>query len=285
MYSAQELVSQIDALTSLPTVYLRIREQLDSPEGGIHEVARLVAADPALTARLLRVVNSAMYGYDGTIDNVHRAVTILGLQQVHDLVLAMSLESVFRGIRPDAMDMGRFWRASVMRGLTARTIAITCRQTAPERTFVIGLLADIGHLVMYHDVPRLALEAAALAADSGEALYLVERRLIGCDFAEVGATLMDHWKLPPCFAGVIGAQTVPRLGGEYAQDASVVHLANQIVRADDLILPSADAVRGVDPLVWPTLGLEPETIGSIREEAELHLAAYVSMFFPGGPGR
>lgn len=285
MYSAQELVSQIDALTSLPTVYLRIREQIDSPDGGIHEVARLVAADPALTARLLRVVNSAMYGYDGTIDSVHRAITILGLQQVHDLVLAMSLESVFRGIHPESMDMNRFWRASVMRGLTARAVALACQQPAPERIFVIGLLADIGHLVMYHYVPGPAQDAASQSAASGEALYLAEQRLVGCDFAEVGATLMDHWKLPGCFAGVIGAQTRPRLGGEYARDASVVHLANHIVRADELTLSSEEAVAGVDPLVWATLDLQPRSIGDIREEAELHLAAYVSLFFPGGRSR
>ncbi|KAI5913784.1 HDOD domain-containing protein [Thauera sp. 2A1] len=282
MYSAQELVSQIDALTSLPTVYLRIREQLDAPDGGIHEVSRLIAADPALTTRLLRVVNSAMYGFDGTIDNVSRAVTILGLQQVHDLVLAMSLESVFRGVRPEFMDMNRFWRASVLRGLTARAIALSCRQSAPERIFVIGLLADIGHLVMYHELPTLAAEAASQARVSGEALHQVERRVIGCDFGEVGATLMDHWKLPACFAGVIGAQTVPRLGGEYASDACVVHLANHIVRADELGLSSNEASAEVDALVWATLGLQPDMISGIREEAELHLAAYMSLFFPGG---
>lgn len=284
MYSAQELVSQIDALTSLPTVYLRIREQIDAPDGSIHEVARLVAADPALTARLLRVVNSAMYGYDGTIESVNRAVTILGLQQVHDLVLAMSLEAVFRGIRPDAMDMNRFWRASMMRSLTARTISLSCEQTAPERMFVIGLLADLGHLIMYHALPMLALEAATAAQTSGEALHLVEQRVIGCDFAEVGATLMDHWKLPPSFAGVIGAQTLPRMGSEYAFDATILNLANHIVRADELALTSDDAAAEVDPLVWATLDMEPGAVGRIREEAELHLAAYVSLFFPIGRG-
>ncbi|MBN8442740.1 MAG: HDOD domain-containing protein [Thauera sp.] len=284
MYSAQELVSQIDALTSLPTVYLRIREQIDSPDGTMHEVARLVAGDPALTARLLRVVNSAMFGYDGSIDNVSRAVTILGLQQVHDLVLAMSLESVFRGIRPEAMDMNRFWRTSVMRGLAARTIGIACKQPAPERLFVIGLLGDIGHLVMYHAVPTLALDAATAARTSAEALHDVEQRLIGCDFAEIGATLAEHWKLPPSFPGVIGAQTLPRLGGEYAFDASILNLANHLVLADELALTSQEAATRVDPMVWITLEIEPGQFGRLREEAELHLTAYVALFFPGGRG-
>lgn len=284
MYSAQELVSQIDALTSLPTVYLRIREQIDSPDGTIHEVARLVAADPALTARLLRVVNSAMFGYDGSIDNVNRAVTILGLQQVHDLVLAMSIESVFRGIRPESMDMNRFWRTSVMRGLCARTIGLACRQMAPERLFVLGLLADLGHLVMYNALPTLTQEAVGTARASGEPLHLVEQRVIGCDFAEVGATLADHWKLPPSFSGIIGAQTLPRLGGEYAFDASILNLASHIVQADELALSSAEAATRVDPLIWITLEIEPGSLGRLREDAELHLAAYVSLFFPGGRG-
>ncbi|HRJ25008.1 MAG TPA: HDOD domain-containing protein, partial [Thauera sp.] len=83
MHSAQELVSQVEALTALPDVYERVRQQLDSPAGSIGEVARLVAADPALTARLLRLVNSAMYGYRGRIADVDRAVQLLGLQQVH----------------------------------------------------------------------------------------------------------------------------------------------------------------------------------------------------------
>ncbi|HAY10096.1 MAG TPA: histidine kinase, partial [Thauera sp.] len=73
MHSAQELVSQVEALTALPDVYERVRQQLDSPAGSIGEVARLVAADPALTARLLRLVNSAMYGYRGRIADVDRA--------------------------------------------------------------------------------------------------------------------------------------------------------------------------------------------------------------------
>ncbi|THF66929.1 HDOD domain-containing protein [Pseudothauera nasutitermitis] len=280
MHSAQELVSQLDALASLPRVYYRIREELDSPEGSVTGVGHLVAADPALTARLLRVVNSALYGYGGQVDTVSRAVQILGLQQIHDLVLAMSVSSVFAGIRPDRMDMNRFWRGSVMCALASRAIARNCGLPSAERLFVLGMLADLGHLAMYQVVPELAGEAQQAADETGEPLHEAERRLIGCDFAEVGATLVDHWRLPPCFAEALGAQLQPRLGGDSAFDAAILHVANQVVHADRNGESSEEAAARIDSSVWMQLAMSPAKLGRIREEAELHLAAYVALFFP-----
>lgn len=280
MHSAQELVSHVEALASLPTVYQRIREQLDSPDGSVIEVARLVSADPALTVRLLRLVNSALYGYGGQVDTVNRAVQILGLQQVHDLVLAMSVSAVFSGIQPERMEMGRFWRGSVMCALAARTIAQGCGLPSAERLFVIGLLADLGHLVMYQTVPALAAEAQNSADRGEEALHMAEQRIVGCDYAEVGATLMDHWRLPPLFAEVVGAQIVPRLGGDHSFDAAILHVASALVQADRRGEASSAAAERIAPSVWSQLNMSPESLSRIREEAELNLAAYVSLFFP-----
>jgi len=280
MHSAQELASQIESLTSLPTVYDRVRAQLESPEGSVVEVARLVSADPALTARLLRLVNSAMYGHRGEIDSVLRAVQILGLQQVHDLVLAMSLHAVFAGIRPAQLDMNRFWRNSVLCALASRTIAQHSSRPGQERMFVIGLLADIGHLVMFQTTPVLADEARQMTARTGEALHLAERRIIGCDYAEVGAALMDQWRVPSAFAGAIGTQTLPRLGGEHAGDAAVLNLARHIVDADTLGESSKQIADRIDSSVWDLLEINPDEIVAIREDAELNLAAYLSLFFP-----
>jgi HD-like signal output (HDOD) protein len=280
MHSAQELVSQLDGLTSLPMVYERIRDEIDSPEGSLNEVARLVSADPALTARLLRVVNSALYGFGGQVDTVVRAVQILGLQQVHDLVLAMSISSVFSGIHPERMDMNRFWRGSVMCGLAARSVARNCGMPTSERLFVIGLLADLGHLAMYLVIPELADEAQRTSDASGEPLHEVEGRLIGCDYTEVGAALVDHWKLPPYFAEVIGAQVNPRLGGESSFEAAIIHVAANVVRADRCGESSEQAAARIGTPVWTQLGLAPAQLGSIREDAELNLAAYVALFFP-----
>ena len=280
MHSSQELVSQIEVLTSLPDVYERVRAQVDATDGSIAEVARLVGADPALSARLLRLVNSALYGPRGRIDDVLRAVTLLGLHQVHDLVLAMSLQATFAGIRPARLDMQRFWRSSLLTGLAARAAAQATAQPMGERLFVIGVLSDIGHLVLYQTVPELAAMAQREADAGRDTLDAAERRIVGCDFAEVGAALMDRWQLPDRFAGAIGTQMLPRLGGAFAADAAALHLARRIAEADATGEASADVATSVAADVWPLIGLAPEQLGAIREEAELNLAAYLALFFP-----
>ncbi len=280
MHSAQELVAHLEALTSLPTVYLRIREELDKPDGSLTEIAKLISADPALTARLLQIVNSALYGYGGKIDSVHRTVTILGLQQVHDLVLAMSIGSVFAGVRPERMDMQRFWRSSVMCGIAAREIGRRYDLPTAERMLVIGLLSDLGHLALYQTVPVLADQARGAAEESGEPLFEAERRIVGCDYAEIGATLMDHWRLPSCFAEIIGAQIHPRLAGEFTYEASILNLASHIVAADNRGETSEVAAARVAPVIWPTLNLEPKDFSDLREAAELNLGSYLTLLFP-----
>ena len=280
MHSAQELVSQIEALTSLPDVYMRVREQLESPAGSVATVARLVAADPALSARLLHLVNSPLFGQRGRVEDIVRAVSLLGLQQVHDLVLAMSLQGIFAGIRPAHLDMRRFWRNSLLTGLAARAAGIAAGLTACERLFLIGVLADTGHLVMYQTVPELAA-AAGLAAQAGdETLDAAERRLVGCDFAELGAALLDRWQLPDRFSTAVGAQMLPRLGGAYAAEAATINLARCIAEADALDLPSSAAAARVAPEAWGLLGLEAERLAGLREGAEIDFAAYLSLFFP-----
>lgn len=281
MHSSQELVAHIEALTSLPSVYTRIREVLDTPDGSMADVAGVISADPALTARLLQVVNSALYGYRGKIDSLQRAVTLLGLQQVHDLVLAMSIASVFAGIHPEHMNMNRFWRDSVLCGIAAREIGRRCAQPTADRLLVVGLLADLGHLVLYQTVPVLADQARTVAEETNEPLFQVEQRIIGCDHAEVGATLMDHWRLPACFAEIIGAQHNPRLAGEFTYEAAMLNVATRIVEADRKGETSEEAANTVAPLIWAAIDLEPQAFGELREAAELNLAGYLALLFPG----
>lgn len=285
MHSAQELATSIEKLASLPAVYHRIREQLESPDGSVTEAARLVSIDPALTSRLLHVVNSAMYGFSGQISTVSRAVQLLGLRQVHDLVLSMSLSAIFDGLRPAVMDVPRFWRNSVMRGLCARAGARMRGVIDAERMFVEGLLADIGHLVMYHTIPHLVEDARLAAQAANRPLHEMEQESIGCDFAEVGATLLGLWRLPSGIASAVGGQNDPRLAGEHSFEASLLLLANRIIEADEENLTSEEAAQRIPQPLWAQMSLEPENIAAIREDAELNLAAVIAAFFPNLHGK
>lgn len=284
MHSALEIVSTVANLFPLPTVYLRVREELDSPNGSPLGVARAIGADPAMTASILRLVNSAFYGFGRQIDNIPRAVTVLGLQQVHDLVLAISVSTAFSGLKPLYLDLPEFWRGSVLRGLAAREIGRVQGLLGAERLFVMGLLSDIGHLVLYQTVPELAHAANTCASRGDASLAQYERQLVGCDHAEIGACLLSHWNLPEAFVKVVGAQFEPRLAADHAFETAIVHLAAQIAHADRTNEASAQAAARIDPAIWTMLDMKPDNFRSIRECAELELAAYVSLLLPPNPG-
>ncbi|HNQ77000.1 MAG TPA: HDOD domain-containing protein, partial [Pseudothauera hydrothermalis] len=159
-------------------------------------------------------------------------------------------------------------------------IASGCGLSSAERLFVLGLLADLGHLAMYQTIPDLAREAEREAERLDLPVAEVERRLIGCDYAEVSAALADHWKLPPSFAATLGAQLDPRLGGEHCFDAAIVHVATQLARADRCGESSERAAAWVSATAWQQLAMSPASLQRVREEAELNLAAYLALFFP-----
>jgi HD-like signal output (HDOD) protein len=146
---------------------------------------------------------------------------------------------------------------------------------------VVGLLADLGHLVMYQTVPQLADEAFTRAEANGRTLAESERDIVGCDFTEVGAALCAQWQLPPCFADIIGAQLNPRLAGEFVLEASMVLIADRIVEAERNDETSEDAAQSISAATWAMLGLKAEVFGELRANIELNLAAYLQTLFAG----
>lgn len=228
MHVAQELIACLDQLATLPTVYYRVREVLDSPDSSIQNVADAIATDPALTTTLLKLANSAFFGFPRRIETLSRAISLMGLEEVQNVVLATTIANSFTGIRPQHIDMAEFWRDSVFRALLCRQIAHMRKLPDAERLFVVGLLADMGHLVMYHAVPELMSEILEHDIASAAEQVALEQKIIGCDFAEVGAALSNCWRLPVSFGVIIGEQLVPANAGEHARDAAAVFISNSL---------------------------------------------------------
>ncbi len=282
MRTAQDLVSGIDNLATLPAVYLQVREIVDDPDSAVADLAKVVSADPGLTARLLHVVNSVYFGLMSRVETVSHAVSLLGMQQVHDIVLATSISAVFRGMRAASMDMARFWSNSVLRGLIARTAAESSGARDVERLFVEGLLADIGHLVLYQAVPREAERALVRAKVEGRPLHEIERELIGCHYADVGAALVAKWTLPERFSFAIAHQIAPARAGEpYGFEAAMLHIARVLVEGLECGLENEEIAAKIDACVWQRTGLKPASIGAIRTVAEMNHTEVVTLFFPG----
>lgn len=270
MHTAAELAAQATALLTLPDVYWHVKRIVDDPTKTPTDLTKVILTDPSMTGRILRLVNSAHFGYRGRIESVSRAIALLGMLHVHDLVLASSIAAGFKGIRPSRMDVARFWEGSLHRALSAGSMARAVGLADSQRPFVEGLLSDIGHLVLFQRVPAQAGEALERAGHDVDRLAALERELIGCDAADVGAALTVSWGLPEAFAIAIGCQHRPYDAGEHTLEAALLHVAGRLAAHDLAGHPPEEGVA-IDPVVLGMIKLPYGQLAFILQETRDNL--------------
>lgn len=258
------IVRDVAGLVSLPEVVIRINELVDDPGSSAEDIGRAVSRDAGLTAQLLRLANSAMFGMSRRVETVGRAVAVLGTRQVRDLTLGITAARAFSGIPNDLVSMGSFWHHSVLAAVAARHVAEHSRRGRPESAFVAGLLHDVGQLVLFHKRPAESREALLMTIDApGEPdLHLCERSILGFDHAAVGGALARKWRLPVSLQECIEFHHEPDRAVQHPVDVAVVHIANSLavlteIESDDFI----DAPE-IHPIAWELTGLDrPTTLG------------------------
>lgn len=276
---ARTLVNETDRLVSLPAVYFEVRRIVDRPDSDIIDVAKAIATDVALTARLLRIVNSPIYAQARPVETVTRAVSLLGINQVHDLCLAASLANTFAKVEPRQMDVARFWRDSLLRATAARSLAHDCRLVDRERLFVLGLLADVGHMVMYLRIPEEMNGLRTALHGESEPLHRLERRLLGCDYAQVGGALLRHWRLAEGVCLPVEQQTAPGPGQERAGESALLNIVAGAVEARNR---GGDLAAFTTPAAWRMTGLAPEQVADALPASEASMAAMAGGLFGDG---
>ncbi len=188
----QKLICESGIVPSLPIIYARINKAVNDPTSSMTSIGEIISKDMGLSARLLRMVNSAFYNFPSRIDTISQAVIVIGIEQIRDLALGTSVIELFEGIPRRLVTMESFWRHSVTCGLAARMLAVHRREINVERYFVAGLLHDIGRLIIYLKIPSQASEALSRCKTTGEFLYQAEREIMGFHHAEVGGALMQY---------------------------------------------------------------------------------------------
>lgn len=278
MPTAEQMVASSVTLVTLPAIFIRVKRVVDDQTTTATDLAKVISADPAMTARVLKLINSAFWGFSGRIDSVSRAVSLLGMIHVHDLVLATAVVEAFDRVRPEQMDMAKFWRGSVLRALAATALARRSKLADLGRVFTEALLSDLGHMVIYLKAPELAAQALLQTQEQPWELAEAERSLIGCDFAQVGGTLVDSWKLPECYGDAIRHQNAPQGAAAHALEASLLHVAGMLAALRGSETERAALVARIAPFAWQTIRLGPDCLPEIMYEVESNLSATAHMF-------
>lgn len=281
--SARELDS-LSALVSPPHICVRITELLANPRADAREIGAVIAQDPSLTARLLRVVNSPFYGFRARVDSVARAVALVGHGAVHNLAVAVSAVKSFSNIPNDLVNMDTFWRHGVYCALIARACAARVRAPQPERLFVAGLLHDLGSLVLYQSRPEACRETLLIADGDEGVLYQAETEAFGFTHADLGGRLMTRWGLPAALADAVACHHAPASAELAPLEAAVLHLAEALANRSRIGAFSEQA-RGeaaIDPAAWIGLRVaDPDAFAdSLIAEADEHFMETVQLLNP-----
>jgi HD-like signal output (HDOD) protein len=263
-------IGEATKLSTLPNIYRQIINALAKPSSSVYDIEKVIRTDTNLAARVLKIVNSAFYGYPSKIDTLSHAVNIIGTKQLSTLAIGINITCVFKNIPSEIINMKMFWKHSILCGICARLIAGYKNIQNTERMFVAGLLHDIGRLVLYNYLPIESLFAATAARSNHSLLTVAERDLFNFDHATIGGDLLHKWQLSLSLEDCIRHHHEPQRSRNRGE-AAIVHLADIMANVMGI---GSSGERLIPPLsqeAWMQLGITPNTLSVTMEQAEQQL--------------
>ncbi len=229
----RKIYSKIDEIPTLPTVLLKLLASLEDRRSNAADIAELISKDPALTSKILKVANSAYYGFPGEITSLERAVALLGFNMVRSLALSMTvINTISSGKRYKCFSEEDLWVHSITVATVMQEI-VDRMDFAPEDSehiFIIGLLHDIGKIVFDQFFSDLFEKVIEECSANGFKLYMAEQRVFGMDHGEVGGIILKRWKFPRVIyipIAIHHKSDIPREADQVT--ASLLKLADSLV--------------------------------------------------------
>lgn len=227
MKAVEKLVAEIKNLKPFPRIAHQLLELLENPDSSSEEIAELILYDPAITANILRVCNSAYFSLPRQIESVHEAVNILGINHIIDLVLVkFGAENFRKGQDGYGLHEGELWRHAVSSALISREIAKRKGVEGAHSIFTASLLKDIGKIVLDRFAANAFEKIYNTAKERGISFRDAEKAIIGIDHAEIGGLIAESWGFSPKLVKMIRNHHSPM---EYeGVEASIIYMADCI---------------------------------------------------------
>ena len=240
----REVISKMETLPSVPTLYARITEALQSPQASMQEIGDIISQDVGMTAKTLQLVNSAFFGLPRKITRVSQAAGLLGLDTIRTLVLTAGVFKAFEQVKIPGFDLDRLWRHSMGVGACARGLARhqALPREAVDTASLAGMLHDAGKLVLAAAMPEAFGKIMEKTRKEDRPLWEVEQEILQTSHAEVGAYLMGAWGLPDSVVEALAFHHQPMKSHVYDVGPLLfTHVCDALSRAIDM---GADDIGG-----------------------------------------
>lgn len=264
-------------LPEAPELILEFNRITQDPDCSINDIADILSRSPSMTAQLLKIVNSAFYGFASKIDRISRAVAMLGVREISSLVLGISAMRIFYDIPRELIDMSSFLRHSLACGILSRILAAQIKLPNTERLFVAGLLHDIGRLVLYKYFPAQAKLAMLMAEKTGQSLNYIEEACVGISHVQIAEYLLKKWQFPASLENLIVWHHAPYRSLEQAE-ASIVHLADIAINAIGLGHSGEHILPRFEQGIWDKTGIIPGDLKSALAQTVEQVTVMTKLF-------
>ncbi|SFD41034.1 HDOD domain-containing protein [Pseudoalteromonas denitrificans] len=189
-----QYAQNVEKLCVLPDIYIRLKEIMDDEQSSLTDIASIIMLDPALSSSVLKIVNSALFSYLAEIDEISKAVAVLGINEIHNLINTYGVTTAFSSVDENIIDMDRFWEVSVDTALLCKYLAQKKNIKNTKSIFVSGLLHNIGELIIMQTDPKKVQYCQDYNQD--ETPWLRQKEVFGFTYADCSTALLTLWELP-----------------------------------------------------------------------------------------
>lgn len=267
----RSLAARLGMLPSFPSLYLDIMQELAADEPSVENIGHIVAQDPAMTAKVLQIVNSSAFGLARQIHSPLEAVQYIGTSTVRSLALTAHVFFAFETTGLKNFSVVALWEHAIITALLARAILLQSNADPAEveDAYTAGMLHDLGKMMLAANLPEQFQQAVNLAQERRLALHEAEQEIFGATHAGLGAYLLGLWGLPAPIVEAVAFHHSPLRGADHKPGALMgVHAANAL--AHELAGAPADSVpAGLDLAYLSALGVEDRLPAWRKEAAKL----------------
>lgn len=263
----KQSLESISTIPTLPVVIDKLTRLLQNPKTSAEEVGKAITTDQALASKVLKLVNSAFYGFPGRISTITHAIVILGFSTVKNVVLTASIFDAFRkqGTGIDGFDLEHFWLHSIACGAAAQSIAKITGSNQKEECFIAGLIHDVGKIILCQYLPDDFRDVYLHAKEHSNLFFESEQVLFDVTHQDVGGFLAQRWNLPKDLQNAVKFHHEPLSTRDHYTMTAIVHCADIFVRALDYGNGCDNKIPVMSDHVWKNLGLDSIPLNQLFE--------------------
>jgi len=255
--SFQDIVERIHTIPSLPEVVMQVCRLVNDPHVSATQVNAIMVKDPAMAAKMLRMVNSVYYGLPEPVNDLEKAIMVLGFKTVRSIALSVSVLNAFQQ-QSATFNMKSFWAHSAVSAGICRLIAAKTKICDPELAFIIGLLKDLGKLILVENAGEEVRAIVAVAREFRLSFHAATRKVVDTDDAEMCAWLMQTWNLDVDLVQAVRWQYDLNSsdGKPHAKLVAMCQFSEYLCALKKIRTSGSCDEAALDPLVWTQLGLD-----------------------------